>query len=87
VVFDLRVTEVGDESVEWHIDENPPWWKDTTIRFDFTATDNGTKLLFTHSGFQPDDPIIAVITPAWVRFLDNLVRVAETNEASPAVAN
>lgn len=87
VVFDLRVTEVGDETVEWHIDENPPWWKDTTIRFDLAPTENGTKLSFTHSGFQPDDPIIAVITPAWVRFLDNLVQVAENKKANPAVRN
>ncbi|MGH8928638.1 MAG: SRPBCC domain-containing protein [Acidimicrobiia bacterium] len=87
VVFDLRVTEMRDEAVEWHIDENPPWWKDTTIRFDLSPAENGTRLLFTHTGFQPDDPIIAVITPAWVRFLDNLVKVGETGRANAAVRN
>lgn len=88
VVFDLDVMEMSDDAVEWHVPDSPPWWKGTTIRFELTGSDQGgTSLLFTHGGFQPDDPIIAVITPAWVRFLDNLVAVAEEGEANPAVVN
>jgi hypothetical protein len=87
VVFDLRVGAIDEEMVEWVVDENPPWWKDTTIRFELTSTPEATRLLFTHGGFAPDDPIIAVITPAWVRFLDNLVEVARTGVANPAVRN
>lgn len=87
VVFDLVVTEVGDRSVEWSVPESPPWWKGTSIRFDVDETDGGRTLLFTHSGFEPDDPIIAVITPAWVGFLNNLVDVARTGRANPAVVN
>jgi hypothetical protein len=44
-------------------------------------------MLFTHGGFNPDDPIIQAITPAWVRFLDNLVAVAESGKPNPAVVN
>jgi len=86
--FELEVA-VGDaETVEWHIPVNPPWWKGTTIGFDLGEGDAGkTTLLFTHRGFDADDPIIQVITPAWVRFLDNLVAVAESGKASPAVSN
>lgn len=87
VIFDLDVTELSDSGVEWHVPENPPWWKGTSIRFDLSPTDDGSSLLFTHRGFQPDDPIISVITPAWIRFLDNLVDVAQTGEANPAVVN
>lgn len=88
VVFDLDVTEMSDTVVEWHVPESPPWWKGTTIRFELTGSDEGgTSLLFTHGGFQPADPIIAVITPAWVRFLDNLVEVAGKGVANPAVVN
>jgi uncharacterized protein YndB with AHSA1/START domain len=87
VVFDLVVTEVSDEAVEWHIPESPPWWKGTTIRFQLTPTDEGTTMLFTHGGFEPDDPIIQAITPAWVRFLDNLVAVAQSGVANAAVVN
>lgn len=88
VVFDLEVTAAGEGMVEWRIPENPPWWKGTTIRFELSEGDDGTtQLLFTHRGFEPDDPIIAVITPAWVRFLDNLVAVAESGRPNPAVMN
>lgn len=87
VVFHLEVREASDEAVEWHVPESPPWWKGTTIRFDLSEGDDGTNILFTHGGFDDDDPIIPVITPAWVRFCDNLVSVAESGVANPAVVN
>lgn len=88
VVFDLEVVAAGDERVEWRIPESPPWWKGTTISFELSQEENGrTQIMFTHRGFSPDDPIIPVITPAWVRFLDNLVAVAEAGRPDPAVVN
>lgn len=87
VVFDLDVVSADDDGVEWHIPESPPWWKGTTIRFQLSETEGKTQLLFTHEGFEPEDPIIPVITPAWVRFLDNLVAVAESGRPQPAVVN
>lgn len=88
VVFDLEVASADSNLVEWRIPENPPWWKGTTIRFELSETESGaTQMLFTHGGFEPNDPIIAVITPAWVRFLDNLVAVAESGRPNPAVLN
>lgn len=87
VIFDLAVAEAGDSSVQWDIPESPPWWKGTSIRFQVDETEGGSSMLFTHAGFEPDDPIIAVITPAWVGFLDNLVAVAQTGAANPAVVN
>lgn len=87
VPFELEVTESDDGIIEWHVPESPPWWKGTTIRFEVAEAEGGSSLLFTHAGFDPDDQIIPVITPAWVRFLDNLVAVAESGEANPAVTN
>jgi len=89
VVFDLFVSETTDRSIEWTVPESPPWWRGTTIRFELGETENGsgTGLLFTHRGFEPDDPIIAVVTPAWVGFLNNLAEVARTGKANPAVVN
>lgn len=88
VVFDLEVTEMTDSVVAWHVPDSPPWWKGTTIRFELgDGADGGTSLLFTHGGFDPDDPVIEVITPAWVGFLNNLVEVAETGKANPAVVH
>ncbi len=87
VVFDLRVSVADDRTVIWAVDENPPWWQGTTIRFDLSDTDEGSELMFTHDGFADDDPIIPVITPAWIRFLDNLLEVAGTGVPNPSVRN
>jgi len=88
VVFGLEVTEVTDSTVAWHVPDSPPWWKGTTIRFEVEEAENdGTSFLFIHEGFDPEDPIIEVITPAWVGFLNNLVEVAQTGKANPAVVN
>ncbi len=87
VVFDLTVAELGDDVVQWDVPESPPWWKGTSIRFQVDPSEKGSSLLFTHGGFVPDDPIIAVITPAWVGFLNNLVDVARTGRSKPAVVN
>lgn len=87
VPFELEVTESANGVVEWQVPESPPWWEGTTIRFEVSDADGGSRLLFSHAGFDPHDQIIPVITPAWVRFLDNLVLVAESGEANPAVVN
>lgn len=88
VVFDLEVAAADDDVVEWRVPENPPWWRGTTIKFELSEGESGTtQMRFTHQGFEPDDPIIATITPAWVRFLDNLVAVAESGRPNPAVVN
>jgi hypothetical protein len=87
VAFELLVTDLSDEAIEWAVPASPPWWRGTSIRFELTGDNGKTKLLFTHRGFDPADPIIEAITPAWVRFLDNLVVVAESGKANPAVVN
>ena len=88
VVFELEVTACSDERVEWHVPESPPWWEGTTIRFDLEEGDEGgTRLQFSHRDFDADNPVIPVITPAWVRFLDNLVEVVRSGEPRPAVVN
>ena len=86
--FELEVVEASSDSIEWYVAENPPWWKGTTIGFGLAQNEAGmTSLLFTHRGFDAEDPIIPMITPAWVRFLDNLVAVAESGVADAAVKN
>jgi uncharacterized protein YndB with AHSA1/START domain len=88
VVFQLVVAEATDNAVEWSVPASPPWWKGTAIHFDLEGNDSGgTSMLFAHRGFDPDDPIIAAITPAWVGFLNRLVEVAQTGRADPVVVN
>ena len=71
--FEFAV-ERGDRSVAWKTLAFPPWWADTTIRWRVEEPDEGTgtRLLFTHEGFDPTNPIIPVITPAWAQFIFGL---------------
>jgi hypothetical protein len=56
VPFDLVVSELADDVVEWNVPESPPWWKGTTIRFEVNEEEEGTTVRFTHSGFDPEGP-------------------------------
>jgi hypothetical protein len=87
VVFELAVTEASPARIEWHVAENPPWWRGTTVRFDLTEEGEGTRVLFSHRDFDADNPVIRVITPAWMQFLFNLKAVAESGTPNPAVVN
>ena len=88
VPFQLEVVDKGDGAVQWHVPESPPWWKGTDIRFEVgTAPDGSTSVLFVHSGFDANDPIIEVITPAWVGFVNNLIEVARNDSPNPVVVN
>lgn len=71
--FEFAV-ERGDRTVAWRTLAFPPWWADTTIRWNVDDPDEGTgtRLRFTHEGFDAGNPIIPVITPAWARFIFGL---------------
>ena len=71
--FEFAV-ERGDRAVAWRTMAFPPWWADTTIRWRVGDPDegDGTRLVFTHEGFDPTNPIIPVITPAWAQFIFGL---------------
>ena len=64
----------GDRTVAWRTLAFPPWWADTTIRWqvDDAEDGRGSRLHFAHQGFDPDNTIIPVITPAWAQFIFGL---------------
>lgn len=64
----------GDRSLAWRTLAFPPWWADTTIRWQVEDAEegDGTRLVFTHEGFDAANPIIPIITPAWARFIFGL---------------
>lgn len=71
--------ERDGRSLAWRTQSFPPWWVGTTIRWlvDDAEEGDGTRLHFTHDGFEPDDGIIPVITPAWAQFVFGLKERAE----------
>lgn len=71
--FEFAVERNAD-GLAWRTLGFPPWWADTTIRWRVEDPDEGTgtRLVFTHDGFDPANPIIPVITPAWAQFIFGL---------------
>lgn len=69
----------NDRSMAWRTLSFPPWWAGTTIQWQVEEADEGpgSRLVFTHEGFAPDDSIIPVITPAWAQFIFGLKDAVE----------
>jgi hypothetical protein len=82
--FEFAVRESA-ERVEYVTGGFPPWWAGTTVRFDIAAHPEatGTRLLFGHRGYEPDNPLIPIVTPAWAQILLRLKGFAETGRRQP----
>jgi hypothetical protein len=82
--FEFGVHETPDR-IEWVTGGFPPWWAGTTIRFDIGENPDapGTRLLFSHRDYEPDNPVIPIITPAWAQILLRLKGYAETGSRQP----
>jgi uncharacterized protein YndB with AHSA1/START domain len=83
--FEFSVSEDGGARIEWVTGGFPPWWAGTTIRFDLADNPQGpgTRLLFSHRDYEPDNPVIPIVTPAWAQILLRLKGYAETGEPQP----
>ncbi len=87
--FEYNVVEASGNRLEWSIDTFPEWWLGTSIRWELSPKPegSGTVLSFTHGGFDPDHPIIPIITPAWAAIIGRLKGYVETGQANPFAVN
>ena len=83
--FDFTVTRADADRVEWVNGSMPPWWAGTTVRWDLSANPEGpgTRLLFSHRDYEPDNPVIPIVTPAWAFIVQRLKGYAETGQRQP----
>jgi uncharacterized protein YndB with AHSA1/START domain len=83
--FEFSVTRDGDDRVEWVTGDFPPWWAGTTIRWELSNNPDGagTRLLFSHRNYEPDNPVIPIVTPAWAQIILRLKGYAETGQRQP----
>jgi hypothetical protein len=79
--FEFAVRAV-DGGVEWVTGGFPPWWAGTTIRLTVGPNPDGpgARLQFAHGGYEPDNPVIPIVTPAWAQILLRLKGFAETGQ-------
>lgn len=87
--FEFAVERGSGGELSWRTLAFPPWWAGTTIRWrvDDHPDGPGTRLLFTHEGFDPDNEVIPIITPAWADIIQRLKEHAETGRRSPFARN
>jgi uncharacterized protein YndB with AHSA1/START domain len=83
--FEFAVAGDGTDRIEWETGGFPPWWAGTTIRFDLADNPDGpgARLLFSHRDYEPDNPVIPIVTPAWAQILLRLKSYAETGKPEP----
>ena len=83
--FEFSVTHDDTHRVEWVTGAFPPWWADTSIRWELTDNPDaaGTRLQFNHGGYAPDNPVIPIVTPAWAQIILRLKAYAETGQPQP----
>ena len=74
-----------DGRIEWVTGAYPPWWAGTTVRWDVAANPDGpgTRLLFSHRDYEPENPVIPIVTPAWAQIILRLKDYAETGTRQP----
>jgi hypothetical protein len=82
--FEFEVHD-GDDRLDWVNGAFPPWWAGTTIRWLVGPNPDqpGTRLRFEHRDFDPDNPVIPIITPAWAQIIGRLKSYVETGEPQP----
>jgi hypothetical protein len=75
----------ADGGVDWVTGRFPPWWVGTTIRLTVGPNPEGagSRLQFVHGGYDADNPVIPIVTPAWAQILLRLKGFAETGRPQP----
>ena len=82
--FEFAVRRSGD-ATEWVTGGFPPWWAGTTIRWRVERNPDGpgSRVHFEHGGYEPDNPVIPIVTPAWAQIILRLKDYAETGRPDP----
>ncbi|MCX4702609.1 SRPBCC domain-containing protein [Streptomyces sp. NBC_01373] len=84
--FRLRCDEETEDRVAWtSVGAFPPHWAGTTITWDLSDNPDadGTRVLFRHTGWQPDDPGLPPAAYTWGRLMTRLTEYAETGKPDP----
>ena len=84
-VFKMKIDELTPgKRVVWSALESPaPGWPGTTITFDLSAEESGTKLLFGHIGWPSTDGAFPSCNFAWAIYLQSLKDYLETGTGAP----
>lgn len=85
MVFKMKIDELTpSRRVVWSAVASPvPGWTGTTITWDLSAEDSGTKVLFGHRGWPSTDGPFPSINFSWAGYLVSLKDYLETGTGAP----
>jgi uncharacterized protein YndB with AHSA1/START domain len=85
-VLQFEVAELSaGEKVHWISRQGPAQWAGTSVTWQLTPVQNGTRLLFRHDGFSQVDEAYAQTRGNWDYFLSSLKSYLETGKGTPGL--
>lgn len=85
-VIQLEIAELdAGEKVHWILRQGAPNWVGTSVTWQLTPVQNGTKLVFSHDGFAQADEPYESTRRTWEYFLDSLKSYLETGKGTPGL--
>lgn len=82
--FQLRRDRADEDRVVWvNVGAFPPHWAGTTISWDLSEAADGTRVVFSHSGFPAGEAEIPMISETWGLLMTRLKDYAETGTPNP----
>jgi uncharacterized protein YndB with AHSA1/START domain len=85
-VIQFEVAELDqDKKVHWITRQGPSTghWAGTSVTWQLTHVQNGTRLVFTHDGFAQVDERYEITCAWWEHFLVSLKSYLETGKGTP----
>ena len=85
-VLQFEIAELDtNKNVRWISRQGPSYWSGTSVIWQLTPVQNGTRLVFTHDGFAQADQDFERVRENWEYFLDSLKSYLETGRGTPGV--
>lgn len=76
---------VARERVRWIVRRGPAHWVCTTVTWQLTPAQHGTRVILTHDGFAAVDALYTQTRGEWSFYLNSLASYLETGKGTPYV--
>jgi uncharacterized protein YndB with AHSA1/START domain len=83
VVMQMEVAKLEANKVVWKPLSGVPDWPGTSVTWDFTPVEQGTKLLFGHRDFASSEGSLPMTGFNWAWYIISLKKYLETGSGSP----
>lgn len=84
IQLEIAALDAG-KKVYWIIKKGAPHWTDTSVTWQLTPVETGTKVFFSHDGFARNNEPFEQTRRNWEYFLDSLKSYLETGKGTPGL--